>query len=81
MQALSQLSYGPLLPSQCSGQLIPPGPTDIPPLAVPGLSNSQLERATRRHLIEWDEKATTQLWAINPEDIDLASHVSTPHKS
>lgn len=80
-QSLSQLSYGPLLPSKCSREVEVVCPIYPPPLIVPARAKPKHDRWSALHAFDWDEEASIQVEAVSRDRVDLGSRVSAPNKA
>jgi hypothetical protein len=73
--ALSQLSYGPLVPSKCSGEIEVVRPVDTPPLVVAGRSNAELDRRPFLDKFDWEQEAAIKVHGIRGNHIHLIRRV------
>jgi hypothetical protein len=80
MAALSQLSYGPLLISQCNREIEIVGPSDASPLVVSRRVKPEADLVPREPL-DGQKEAAIELMAIRCEGIDLVCGVDAPHQS
>jgi hypothetical protein len=77
--SLSQLSYGPLVVSQCSREVEIVGPMDTAALVVSRWGKSQPD-LMRRKAVDRHEEASVELEAVCGECIDLLSCIQTANE-
>src|SRR4051812_42997602 len=72
MQMLSQLSYGPAKPLDCSSEAEIPRPPNAKLLVVPGGLEAQVNLPIRNELVRRKQEALIDLRAIQSEEVELA---------
>ena len=81
MAALSQLSYGPLVRSKCSGEVEVVCPIDSFPLVVTCWVDSQANARPIRDKPDRDEETAVKLHAIRRYRIYFEGRVRPPSKA
>jgi hypothetical protein len=79
--ALSQLSYGPLVPSQCSREVEIVSPVDPFSLVVAGWGESKADLLEAFGVSDGDEETSIELEAVERERIDFLPCVQAPDES
>jgi hypothetical protein len=81
MQALSQLSYGPLVVSKCSREIEIVGPVDSSSLVVQAWADAQCDRRALCHPRNRDQEASIEVKAVSGDRIDLLRGVAPANES
>ena len=81
MAALSQLSYGPLFLSKCSGEIEVVSPVNPPPLIVSARCQAQSDRRPILHEMDWDKEASIEFEAIGAYCVDLLRRIPAANES
>jgi hypothetical protein len=76
IRTLSQLSYGPAQPRQCSPELVLTGPADPEQLVVPRGQQPEVNLPVRDNLVRRQEVALLSVLTVEPEGVELAEFVT-----
>src|SRR3954453_10128690 len=81
IRTLSQLSYGPLEPGQCSPELVVTCPPNLQQLVVPRGSKSETYLAVCDEIVGRQQVTAFAVRAVEAEQIELARLVSAIHQT
>src|SRR5262245_45986542 len=80
MQALSQLSYGPMVPSKCSREVEIVGPIDASFLVVTARLQTKRDRGTVLDDLDRDQEASVELEVVGTDRINFLRGVATANE-